>query len=273
MFAKSLFYILLSWYSFFNYSPFEGFHGAKGMYKSNPALIPLHNGTLSVSGSFLDEDTKVAELNLFRSNFRLNFIFYNFGTFNYSGYYPDDFVRLSYSAFAYKISLGYAIPLDSCLFLGIEPQYHRYEYLNSYAEGITTNFGLFHKINLWNLYYEIYLKNFGFGSSEGYNFPSTFNLGIGIRPRPSFLFYFNYSQDISFGLEETFKRFYTIQLSGLYYGFKSFTPALTIFLGDELRVGRFSMKWNLKGRFFVFYSVEFRKSGFGLSHSATVGVE
>lgn len=269
----SVLWFLLSWYSFFGVDAIGGYHKTYFFYNSNPALFNKFQNCVLISGKFWDTETKIAELNIFKSNFNFNFIFYNFGFFSYSGTIPDDFSNLQYSAFAYKLALGYVIPFDSTFFFGIKPQFNRFEYHNFCAEGFTMNLGLLYAFPRVPLSLQIFLKDFGFGSSEGYSFPSSFNIGANYVFKDRLSLDMLLSQDISNGLNALLKRDYYLSINSAYILKESIRTGVNFYVGDDLRISSIFLKLKPRNRVAIFYMITFRKQGFGPMQSLTLGVE
>jgi hypothetical protein len=266
------FLTLFSWYSFFKISPFLGNYKGNLLVDGNPAQFRSLGKVAAVSGSFWDQDTRIAELSGVFKGVGFNFLFYDFGNFRYAGFIPDDETNLNFSAFAYKIGLGYSLAFDKDLYFGIFPQYHRFEYYNQYAEGFTMNVGLLHYITRYRFYYEIFLKDFGLSSSEDYNFPGTFNAGIGFILRPNAVVNYLYCKEIADGGDFIAKG--VIHRLGGVYSYKNMLiPSFALYLGDDLRLFNFGLKFNFLKNAFLSYNFTLRKSGFSPVHNFTVGVE
>ncbi|HOK23690.1 MAG TPA: hypothetical protein PKU94_07430 [Candidatus Hydrothermia bacterium] len=264
---------LLSWYSFFNITPFSSNATEELYYNGNPATVAEVEFLSAVSGAYWDRDSRLAEVNYFNKRFNVDFVFYNFGNFKYSGNFPVDDISITYSAFAYKFAVGYALALDKNLYFGIQPQYHRFEYYNQKADGFTFNTGLFHKLPPIHLHYGIFLRNFGLSSSEGYNFPGTLNLDIGYSPHSKVMLYYRYVRNVSDGALGIFGEGVNHEISARYDYRGMVKPSISLYMGDDLRVGTVSIKVNTSGRLFVLYDFTYRTNGFGPIHMITVGVE
>ncbi|MGB9910977.1 MAG: hypothetical protein ACPLN0_07845 [Candidatus Hydrothermia bacterium] len=271
--SNLIFPLLFSWYSFFSVNATDGYFKDGLFYNSNPALNKKFENSIYISGKFWDSDTKIAEFLGFRSNFSLDFVFYNFGYFPYSGLVPDDYLNLNYAAFAYKVALGYVIPFESNFFFGIQPQYQRFEYHNFYAEGITLNIGLLGIFGSSNLPIQIYFRDFGFGSNQGFNFPASFNFETGYYFKERIFLNAKFTQDFAEGLDKFFKKQYLISVTGFYNFRHIIWPGFSFYLGDDLRIASFQLKIRPKGRLGIFYSVVLRKEHFGPVQSLTLGVE
>ncbi len=266
--------LLLSWYSFFSINSFGQNSTDQYFYYGNPAVAAELNALCAVSGGFWDRDSRIAELNYFRKNFHIDFVFYNLGNFRYSSEIPvDEANSLTYSAFAYKFSIGYAIAFDRNLFWGIEPQYHRFEYYNQFAEGFTFNTGILHRLTKVPMYYEVFLRNFGLSSSEGYNFPGTLNLGIGYFTRSNLSFYYQYIRKITDEGFSLLGRGVHQEFSARYVFKDIVRPSFTLYLGDDLRLTTVSVKVSTFKKFFIVYDFTYRKGGFEPVHMLTLGVE
>ncbi|MEO0198994.1 MAG: hypothetical protein ABIM21_03915 [candidate division WOR-3 bacterium] len=268
-----IYWLLLSWYSFFGVDAFGGYHKKSFLYNSNPALISKFENSVLVSGKFWDNETKIAELNIFKSSFNFNFTFYNFGLFSYSSTIPDDFSNLQYAAFAYKLALGYVIPFDSTFFFGIKAQYNRFEYHNFFAEGFTINLGSLYTFPKVPVSLQIFLKDFGISSSEGYSFPSSLNIGAGYIFKNKLFFDLLLSQNISEGLNYVLKHDYYLSLSSAYAFRESIRSGVSFYAGDDLRISTIFLKFKPRNRMAIFYTITLRKEGFGPIQSLTLGVE
>jgi hypothetical protein len=266
-------HLLLSWYSFFTVNAADGYFRNGLSFNSNPALNKKFENSIFISGKLWDSETKIAQLSGFKSNFAFDFVFYNFGYFPYSGLVPDDYLNLNYAAFAYKVAVGYVIPIESNFFFGIQPQYQRFEYHNFYAEGITLNIGFLGIFSSSNLPIQIYLRDFGFGSNQGFNFPASFNFETGYHFKEKIFLNARFTQNFAEGLDNFFKRQYFISITGFYDFKHAVWPGLSFYLGDDLRIASFQLKIKPKGRLSIFYSVVLRKANFQPVQSLTLGVE
>ncbi|MDI6851460.1 MAG: hypothetical protein QMD82_05945 [bacterium] len=264
---------LLSWYSFFKVSPSLGNYKEGLFFNGNPAQFRNIKKLVAVSGGLWDEYSKIVDLSSIWNGIGFNFVFYNFGDFRYSGFVPDDETNLRYSAFAYKIGFGYSIAFDRNLYFGILPQYQRFEYYNQYAEGFTMNIGILHLIRGLRLYYEIFLRDFGLSSSEGYNFPGTFNAVIGFSPRQYIVLNYLYTKEISNGIGDFIAKGVVHRLGAAYSYKDLLNPSIALYLGDELRLFNIGLKFKFLKNAFVYYNFTFRKSGFSPIHNFTVGAE
>jgi len=268
-----LLFSLFSWYSFFKVSPSLGNYNGGLFLNGDPAQLRVLEKFVAVSGGVWDEYSKIVDLSAIWKGVGFNFVFYNFGDFRYSGLVPDDETNLRYSAFAYKIGFGYSIAFDRNLYFGISPQYQRFEYYNQYAEGFTMNVGLLHLVRRVGLHYEIFLRDFGLSSSEGYNFPGTFNASIGFSPRPNINLNYLYSKEISNGRGDFIAKGVVHRFGGVYRYKDLLIPSIALYLGDELRLFNIGLKFKILKSAFVYYNFTYRKSGFSPIHIFTLGVE
>ncbi len=269
---KVLLNIVISWYSFFSVNPLEnkllGFDFVCG----NPAQFGAGAKLASLSSALWGYDTQVSELLLLRNRFWVDFVFYDFGSFRFANIYPDDEVNLNYDAFAYKVSVGYVIPLESSMYLGIAPQYNRFEYFNRAAEGFTANIGFYHSVKT-RFNYEIFLKDFGLSSSEDFNFPASLNLAFGLEPFRNFGIKLILRKYVSDNFLDSFTKGMRF-ISSINYIYRDvFGPNVNFYLGDDFRIFDVGIKFRILKSFFVGYDLTLRKNGFVPVHTFTLGVK